>query len=139
MYRTEDVLSTLGMVRQHKLDVRTVTIGVDLHGCASPNLAVLCGRVRDRLLRSAGRLREVCREVEARYGIPIVNRRLAVSPIAEVGACHTAEGYLEVARTLDAVAAEVGVDLVGGFSALVQKGWTEGARRLIGTFEDIGG
>lgn len=137
MYRTEDVLATLGMVRQHKLDVRTVTMGIDLHGCASPNLAVLCGRVRDRLLRSAGRLREVCREVEARYGIPIVNRRLAVSPIAEVASCHTAEGYLEVARTLDAVAAEVGVDLVGGFSALVQKGWTAGARRLIETLPEV--
>ena len=55
MYRTEDVLATLGMVRQHKLDVRTVTLGVDLHGCASPNLSVLCGRIRDRLLRHAGR------------------------------------------------------------------------------------
>jgi uncharacterized protein (UPF0210 family) len=125
------------MVRQHKLDVRTVTMGVDLQTCASPNLKDLCTRVRDRLLGFAGRLAAVCREVEGRYGIPIVNRRLAVSPIASVAAAHTAEGYLELARTLDAVAAEVEVDLVGGFTALVQKGWTEGDRRLIATLPEV--
>ena len=137
MYRTEDVLATLGMVRQHKLDVRTVTMGIDLHGCASPDLSVLCARVRDRLLHFAGRLREVCREVEGRYGIPIVNRRIAVSPVASVAAAHTAEGYVALARTLDAVASEVEVDLVGGFTALVQKGWTEGDRRLIATLPEV--
>jgi uncharacterized protein (UPF0210 family) len=137
LHRTEDVLATLGMVRQHKLDVRTVTMGVDLGPCASPNPMVLCDRIRDRLLKFAGRLKAVCREVEARYGIPIVNRRLAVSPIASVAAGHTPEGFLMVARTLDEVVAEVGVDLVGGFSALVQKGWTEGARRLIGVLPEV--
>ena len=137
MHRTEDVLSTLGMIRQHKLDVRTVTMGIDLHGCASPDLDTLCGRIRERLVRYAGRLSAVCREVEARYGIPIVNRRIAVSPIASVAAAHSAEGFLAVAHTLDAVAAEVEVDLVGGFSALVQKGWTEGDRRLIETLPEV--
>jgi len=137
LYRTEDVLSTLGMVRQHKLDVRTVTMGVDLQPCASPDLNALCSRIRERLVRYAGRLREVCVEVEGRYGIPIVNRRIAVSPIASVAAAHTAEGYVAVARTLDAVAEEVGVDLVGGFTALVQKGWTEGDRRLIETLPEV--
>src|SRR5580704_18307482 len=137
LHRTEDVLSTLGMVRQHKLDVRTVTMGVDLQPCAAPDLAALCARIRERLIRYAGRLRAVCREVEGRYGIPIVNRRIAVSPIASVAAAHTAEGYLAVASTLDAVAAEVEVDLVGGFTALVQKGWTEGDRRLIGVLPEV--
>jgi len=137
LIRTEDVLSTLGMVRQHKLDVRTVTMGVDLHSCASPDASVLCHRIRERLLSLAGNLRAVCLEVEQRYGIPIVNRRLAVSPIASVAAGHATEGYLAVARTLDAVAAEVGVDLVGGFTALVQKGWTEGDRRLIAAMPEV--
>ncbi len=82
-------------------------------------------------------MRAVCREVESRYGIPIVNRRIAVSPIATVAAGHSAEGYLAVAKTLDAVAEEVGVDLVGGFTALVQKGWTEGDRRLIATLPEV--
>jgi uncharacterized protein (UPF0210 family) len=137
LHRTEDVLATLGMIRQHKLDVRTVTMGIDLQPCASPEISVLCGRIRERLLLFAGRLRAVCLEVEGRYGIPIVNRRIAVSPIAAVAAGHSAEGYLAVAKTLDAVAAEVGVDLVGGFSALVQKGWTDGARRLIETLPEV--
>src|ERR1700730_12114168 len=119
------------MIHQHKLDVRTVTMGVDLQPCASPDLSALCARIRERRVAKIGRLRAVCQEVEGRYGIPIVNRRLAVSPIASVAASHTAEGYLAVARTLDAVAAEVEVDLVGGFTALVQKGWTEGDHRLI--------
>ena len=125
------------MVRQHKLDVRTVTMGVDLHACASPDVDILCGAIRNRLVRYAGRLREVCQEVEARYGIPIVNRRIAVSPIAGVAAFHSSGGYLAVARTLDEVAAEVGVDLVGGFSALVQKGWTKGDRVLIDTLPEV--
>ena len=137
MHRTEDVLATLGMVRQHKLDVRTVTMGVDLLPCSSPDLDTLCARIRDRLLRYAGRLRAVCEEVEGRYGIPIVNRRIAVSPIARVAAAQTAEGYLAVAHTLDDVALEVGVDLVGGFTALVQKGWTEGDRRLIAILPEV--
>ena len=131
MHRTEDVLATLGMIRQHKLDVRTVTMGIDLQPCATPDIAALRVRIRDRLISFAGRLRAVCREVEGRYGIPIVNRRIAVSPIAMLAAGHPAEDYLAIAQTLDAVAAEVGVDLVGGFSALVQKGSTEGDRRLI--------
>jgi uncharacterized protein (UPF0210 family) len=125
------------MLRQHKLDVRTVTMGVDLAACASPNPMVLCDRIRDRLLRFAGRLKTVCREVENRYGIPIVNRRLAVSPIAGIAAGHGREGLLQIARTLDAVAEEVGVDLVGGFSALVQKGWTDGARALIESLPEV--
>jgi uncharacterized protein (UPF0210 family) len=137
LYRTEDVLATLGMIRQHKLDVRTVTMGIDLQPCASSDLAVLCSRIRARLLSYAGRLRAVCREVEGRYGIPIVNRRIAVSPVAAVVAEQEQEGYLAVARTLDEVAAEVGVDLVGGFSALVQKGWTDGARRLIEALPEV--
>ena len=129
MYRTEDVLATLGMVRQHKLDVRTVTMGVDLQPCAAPDLSALCARIRERLLRYARRLRAVCEEVEGRYGIPIVNRRLAVSPIASVAAGQTTEGYLEVARTLDAVAAEVEVDLVGGFTPEMREADDEAVRR----------
>ncbi len=137
MYRTEDVLATLGMIRQHKLDVRTVTMGVDLQPCAAPDIVVLCAGIRERLLRFAGRLRAVCRDVEGRYGIPIVNRRIAVSPISTLATGHAADDYLTIAQTLDAVAAEVGVDLVGGFTALVQKGWTEGDRRLIAALPEV--
>jgi uncharacterized protein (UPF0210 family) len=137
LHRTEDVLATLSMIRQYKLDVRTVTMGIDLQPCASPDLSTLCGRIRERLIRFAGRLREVCREVEARYGIPIVNRRIAVSPISWVAAGHRTDSYLEIARALDETAAEVEVDLVGGFTALVQKGWTESERRMIAALPEV--
>src|SRR5208337_43324 len=136
-HRTEDVLATLSMIRQYKLDVRTVTMGIDLQPCAAPDLSTLCDRIRERLVHYSGRLRAVCREVEGRYGIPIVNRRIAVSPIGWVAAGQRTEGLLAIARTLDAVAAEVGVDLVGGFSALVQKGWTEAERRLIASLPEV--
>jgi len=137
LHRTEDVLATLSMIRQYKLDVRTVTMGIDLQPCASPDLTTLCDRIRERLCSYAGRLRAVCLEVEGRYGIPIVNRRIAVSPIGWVAAGQKQEGLLAIARTLDEVAAEVGVDLVGGFSALVQKGATESERRLILSLPEV--
>lgn len=137
MHRTEDVLATLSMIRQYKLDVRTVTMGIDLAPCAAPNLTTLCDRIRERLCHYAGRLRAVCLEVEGRYGIPIVNRRIAVSPIGWVAAGQRADGFLTIARTLDEVAAEVGVDLVGGFSALVQKGATDSERRLIASLPEV--
>jgi uncharacterized protein len=137
LHRTEDVLATLSMIRQHKLDVRTVTMGIDLAPCASPDVTVLCDRIRERLIHYAGRLRAVCRDVESRYGIPIVNRRIAVSPIGRIAAGLRTEGLLTVARTLDAVAAEVEVDLVGGFTALVQKGWSDGDRRLIEALPEV--
>jgi uncharacterized protein (UPF0210 family) len=137
LHRTEDVLATLSMIRQYKLDVRTVTMGIDLQPCAAPDLATLCDRIHERLVHYSGRLRAVCREVEGRYGIPIVNRRIAVSPIGWLAAGQRTEGLLAIARTLDAVAVEVGVDLVGGFSALVQKGWTEAERRLIAALPEV--
>jgi len=137
VYRTEEILATLGMVRQHKLDVRTVTMGVDLQSCASSDPATLKDRIRRRLVHYAGRLRDVCKEVEHRYGIPIVHRRLAVSPVASVAAGHDEDGLLGVAQVLDDVAAEVGVDLVGGFTSLVQKGWTESERRLIEVLPEV--
>lgn len=137
MYRTEDVLATLEMTRQHKLDVRTITLGIELRSCSSPDIDTLCARIRARILRTAAKMKDVCTEVEARYGIPIVNRRISVTPIAEVAAGHDAEGFLAVARTLDEVVAEVGVDLVGGFSALVQKGTSKSAATLIDSLPEV--
>ncbi len=137
MIRTEDVMATLGMVRRHKLDVRTVTLGIDLTGCASADASTFCKAARERILQLAGRLPEVCREVETRYGIPIVNRRIAVSPIGLVAPCRTTEDYLRVARMLDETAEAVGVDLVGGFTALVQKGATPSEEALIASLPEV--
>ncbi|MEX0702879.1 MAG: PFL family protein [Planctomycetales bacterium] len=131
MQRTEDVLATLRMVKQEKLDVRTVTMGINLAGCVDRDTNGLCRRIHERIVQAAEKLAETCDLVSSRYGIPIVNRRLAVTPVERIAAGHGVAGKLAVAHALDRAAAEVQVDLIGGFTALVQGGMTESARELI--------
>ncbi|BCX88265.1 conserved hypothetical protein [Methylomarinovum tepidoasis] len=131
MMRIEDILMTLRMFQDENCDVRTVTLGINLMDCADPDVAACCGKVRDKLQRLAGRLVTEGRAVSARYGIPIVNYRIAVTPVAWWAAGHDHNGLVRIARTLDQVAADIGVDFIGGFSALVEKGETEADRRLI--------
>ena len=126
-----EVLSTLEMLKNEHLDVRTVTLGVSLFDCASDDPSRFIGRMTDKIGRIAQNLVRVCDEVGIRYGIPIVNKRIAVSPIA-VAACPCApDQMVEVARAMDRAAKSVGVDFIGGFSALVEKGFTKGDRALI--------
>ena len=126
-----EVLSTLEMLKNEHLDVRTVTLGVSLFDCASDDPSRFIGRMTDKIGRIAQNLVRVCDEVGIRYGIPIVNKRIAVSPIA-VAACPCApDQMVEVARAMDRAAKSVGVDFIGGFSALVEKGFTRGDRALI--------
>lgn len=124
MLRTEDVLRTVRMLQEENLDVRTVTLGINLMDCSSPDIDQLCQKIERKLVNKASRLVAVCNDIAGKYGIPIVNKRIAVSPISSVAAGHGEEGLLEVARTLDRAAGEVRVDLVGGYTALVQKGAT---------------
>ena len=131
MPRTEDILSTLRMVKQENLDVRTITMGINLTGCVDRDLGRLCSGIHERIVSAAANLAATCRMVSSRYGIPIVNRRLSVTPIARIGYGHGPEGMLAIARTLDAAAAEVQVDLIGGFTALVHGGITVGAADLL--------
>ena len=131
MLRSEDNMMTLSMFQKEHLDVRTVTMGLNLMDCASPDADQLCRKIRRKILDRAGRLVSICDGIGARYGIPVVNRRVAVSPISAVAASHGMGGFLQVARTLDAAAREIGVNFVGGYTALVQKGFTAGERTLI--------
>jgi uncharacterized protein (UPF0210 family) len=137
MLRSEDIITTIRMFQQEHLDVRTVTLGINLMDCGSQDIETLCRKVEHKVLKKAGRLVEVCDEVGARYGIPIVNKRLAVSPISAVAAGQGEEGFLEVARTLDRAAGKARVDLVGGFTALVQKGETASERVMIGSLPRV--
>ncbi len=131
MLRSEEILTTVRMFRREHLDVRAVTLGINLLDCSSPDIDQLCRKMERKILSRAGRLVSVCEEIAAKYGIPIVNKRLAVSPISSVAASHGQEGMLQAARSLDRAAAEVRVDLVGGFTALVQKGFTASERSLL--------
>jgi uncharacterized protein (UPF0210 family) len=131
MLSDREVLSTLEMLRSEHLDVRTVTLGVSLFDCASHDLGRFQERLREKLTRLAGNLVTVCDEIGDRYGISVVNKRIAVSPIAVVGAPFSATQQVEIARNLDHIAREVRIDFIGGFSALVEKGLAVGDLALI--------
>lgn len=129
MIHTSEILDTLRMIDREKLDVRTITMGVSLLPCVSDDIGALCRRVYDRITRKAERLVAVGEEIEREYGVPIVNKRIAVTPAALI--LGAIEDPLPLARALDDAARATGVDFIGGYSALVQKGMTTADRRLI--------
>lgn len=131
MLRTEDILMTLRMFQDENCDVRTVTLGINLLDCAGPNIDLVCRKAKQKIRDFAGRLMEQGRRIAEQYGIPIVNYRVAVSPVSLWAAGHGAPGMVRVAKTLDAVAREIGVDFVGGFSAFVEKGIAAADQELI--------
>jgi uncharacterized protein (UPF0210 family) len=125
-----EIKETVDMFMHYRLDIRAITLGVSLLDCAASTGEETRRRIREKLLRVAGSLVGVGREIETEYGIPIINKRLAVSPIALVAASSGETDYGPYAQTLDQTAVELGVDFVGGFSALVQKGFS-GADRIL--------
>jgi len=127
----EEIAETLEMISRHHLDVRTVTLGLSLRACAADDIDEIARRVYDRVTSAAGRLVPVAEAISREYGIPIVNRRISVTPVAELIASCSARDVSPIALALDRAGAEVGVDFVGGFSALVHKGIGEADRRLI--------
>ena len=131
MLARQDVISTIRMVREENLDVRTVTLGINLRSCASPDPAQLVDSVYKRITEKAANQVNFCNEVSGKYGLPIVNKRIAVSPVSALLENHTVETAVKVCKALDAAAEEVKIDLLGGYSALVQKGITPGERTLI--------
>ena len=129
MINTSEILQTLQMIDHQKLDVRTITMGISLFSCVSDDESALCRRIYDLITRRAENLVKVGHNIESEFGMPIVNKRISVTPIALVtGAIKHPE---RVAMALDKAAAETGVDFIGGYSALVHKGMTEADRRLI--------
>jgi hypothetical protein len=131
MLTQREILSTLEMLRNENLDVRTVTLGINLLDCAGREVGSVRQRIVERIFRLASELVPVCERIGQKYGIPVVNKRIAVSPMAVVGAALAPAELVELARALDAVAREVQVDFIGGFSALVEKGIARGDRSLI--------
>ncbi len=131
MLNTTDILETIKMIREDNLDVRTITMGISLFDCISDDITRLEEKIYDKITRSAKDLVRVAEDIEARYGIPIVNKRISVTPISLVGAGLTPDGFVRLAKVLQRAAGELGVNFIGGFSALVQKGATVGATNLI--------
>ena len=129
MINTSEILQTINMIDHQKLDVRTITMGISLLSCAADDERALAVRVYDRITRRAERLVEVGRAIESEFGVPIVNKRISVTPAALI--TGAVKNPVAVARALDRAAKETGVDFIGGYSALVQKGMTAADRRLI--------
>ena len=131
MINTADILETIHMIREENLDIRTVTMGISLYDCVSDDIDRLCANVYDKIMSSAKNLVSCCEGIEKLYGIPIVNKRVSVTPVSQIGGAATSENYVRLAKTLDRAAHDLGINFIGGFSALVQKGMTRGADRLI--------
>lgn len=126
-----NILETINMIRLHNLDIRTVTLSLSLRDCIDNNVNVVCENIRNKILRYAKDLVEYANELENEYSIPIINKRIAVTPISLIGEACKNPDYVKIAKTLDNVGKEVGVNFIGGFSALVEKGCTKGDRLLI--------
>ncbi len=131
MLTIKEILETNRMIEENKLDVRTITLGISLQDCCHPDMKIFCQNIYDKITSDAQHLVRTGEDIEAEYGIPIINKRISVTPISIVaGSCH-ADSYVPVAQALDAAAKAVGVNFIGGFSALVDKGYTKGDRILI--------
>ena len=133
MINLYEVTETNKMIEESKLDVRTITLGISLLDCADSDLNKTCDNIYNKITTVAENLVETGRDIELKYGIPIVNKRISVTPIAIVGSacCKTPADFVEIGKTLDRAAKMVGVNFLGGFSALVSKNMTESDRLLI--------
>ncbi len=131
MLSQNEIMQTIQMIDQQHLDVRTITMGISLLSCAHSNPKTACDKIYDRITRYAEKLVPTGEAIAKEFGIPIVNKRISVTPIALVAAAAETEDYVPFARALDRAAKTCGVDFIGGFSALVQKGMTEADRKLI--------
>ena len=133
MINTKEVIETNEMIEKENLDVRTITMGISLLDCIDSDLEALKKKIYNKIYESAKDLVQTGDQISREFGIPIVNKRVSVTPIALVGgaACKTKEDFAEIAKTLDEVAKKIGVNFIGGYSALVSKGMTQADRLLI--------
>jgi uncharacterized protein len=135
-YSPQEVLETIRMVQMEKLDIRTITLGISLRDCAHQELKQAARRMYDKVCRRAERLVAVGGQLAAEFGVPIVNQRISVTPVALVAEASDGDDYVLLAEALDRAAREVGVNFLGGYSALVQKGMTPADEKLIRSIPD---
>lgn len=130
-YTPQEILETIRMIENYHFDIRTVTMGINLLDCAAPDLNTVSQKIYTKIMKLASKLVETAHSMEKSYGVPIINKRIAVTPISLVAQSTEAEDYSVLAQTLDKAASELGIDFIGGYSALVHKGATPGETRLI--------
>ncbi|MBM6984594.1 MAG: PFL family protein [Acidaminococcaceae bacterium] len=133
---SNDIIETTHMITQENLDVRTITMGISLRDCADPDMQTCARKIYDKITRKAEKLVKTGCDIESELGVPIINKRISVTPIAIVGESCGETNYTPLAVALDKAAHEVGVNFIGGFSALVDKGYTKGDRNLIASIPE---
>lgn len=129
MLNTKDIMETINMIQEENLDIRTITMGISLLDCIDPDADAACQKIYNKIMSKAGRLVQVGEEIEKEYGIPIINKRISVTPIAIISAASG--NPIKYAHALEQAAVDCGVNFIGGYSALVQKGFAPGDEELI--------
>lgn len=128
---TREITETIKMIRDEHLDIRTITMGISLLDCADEDPQKACQKIYDKITQCADKLVETGEKISRRYGIPIIHKRISVTPISLVAAASKTDDYVPFAKTLDRAAKALGVNFIGGFSALVYKGYSDSDRKLI--------
>ena len=136
MLNISDIMQTVSMIDHQHLDIRTITLGISLYDCAHPDIKTCSRKIYDKICNKAEHLVEVGNEIEREYGIPIINKRISVTPIANIAASCDSEDYSVIGHALDDSAKTCGVNFIGGFSSLVQKGFTNSDLRLINSIPE---
>lgn len=137
MYITsEEIMETIEMVRMENLDIRTITMGISLRDCSHPNNKHFCENIYEKIVKYGENLVSAVNEVQNLYGIPIINKRISITPVSIVAESCQNVDFIEIAKTLDSAAKEIKVDFIGGFSALVQKGLTKGDNIFISSLPE---
>ena len=130
MLNLNDIMETITMIQQDNLDIRTITMGISLLDCADSDAKAACGKIYEKITRLAGNLVQTGCDIEKQYGIPIINKRISVTPIAMIAAASGGDPVM-YARALQRAASATGVNFIGGYSALVHKGFSAGDLELI--------
>ncbi|MBR6444242.1 MAG: DUF711 family protein, partial [Firmicutes bacterium] len=135
MLNTSDIMETITMIQNENLDIRTITMGISLLDCADSDISSSCDKIYEKVCRRAEKLVSTGEDIEKKYGIPIVNKRISVTPVAMLLGASGGDP-IQYARTLDKAARTVGVNFIGGYSALVHKGFSPGDKELIESIPD---
>ncbi len=137
MINTMEVMETIKMISEEHLDIRTITMGISLLSCAGPDIDTVCTRIYDKITKRAEHLVATATDIETEFGIPIINKRISVTPAAVFSeAVKDETSFVKIAQAMDRAAKTTGVDFIGGFSALVHKGATDGERKLISSIPE---
>ena len=136
MFDIKDILETNRMITENNLDVRTITMGISLRDCAHPDINVTAQKIYDKITKKGENLVKVGEDLEAELGVPIINKRVSVTPISIIGESCDANSYVPLAKALDAAGKAIGVNFIGGFTAQVDKGYTKGDKILIASIPE---